>query len=93
MQPTAEGFHVSEETIASWMRRLDEGGEAGLVRAEVPLNKSRTSSRTWCGALKRTCPALGKKKIAQILARAGLHLGVSTVGRVRAGALAAGRRR
>jgi len=25
------------------------------------------------------CPSLGKKKIAAILARAGLHLGVSTV--------------
>ena len=33
-------------------------------------------------SLKRTCPALGKKKIAQVLARAGLHLGVSTVGRL-----------
>jgi hypothetical protein len=33
---TAERFHVTEETIASWMRRLDEGGEAGLVRAEEP---------------------------------------------------------
>ncbi|NOT30759.1 MAG: helix-turn-helix domain-containing protein [Planctomycetes bacterium] len=38
-QQTAERFHVTEETIASWMRRLDEGGEAGLVRAEEPLNK------------------------------------------------------
>jgi transposase len=34
IQQTAERFHVTEETIASWMRRLDEGGEAGLVRAE-----------------------------------------------------------
>ncbi len=32
--------------------------------------------------LKRTCPTLGKRRIAQMLARAGLHLGVTTVGRM-----------
>jgi hypothetical protein len=31
--------------------------------------------------LKVICPELGKKKIAQILARAGLHLAVTTVSR------------
>jgi transposase InsO family protein len=33
--------------------------------------------------LKTLCPMLGKVKIAQILARAGLHLGATTVGRIR----------
>ena len=33
--------------------------------------------------LQTLCPLLGKVKIAQILARAGLHLGASTVGRLR----------
>jgi hypothetical protein len=33
--------------------------------------------------LQALCPSLGKKKIADILARAGLHLGVSTVARFR----------
>jgi hypothetical protein len=33
--------------------------------------------------LQALCPTLGKKQIAQILARAGLHLGVTTVGRFR----------
>ena len=28
------------------------------------------------------CPTMGKKRIAQTLARAGLHLGVTTVGRI-----------
>jgi hypothetical protein len=32
--------------------------------------------------LKTLCPTLGKVKIAQILARAGLHLGATTVGRI-----------
>lgn len=82
VQQATERFHVSEETIASWMRRLDEGGEAGLVRSEEPLNKFPDVVAHLVRSLKRTCPALGKKKIAQVLARAGLHLGVSTVGRM-----------
>jgi transposase InsO family protein len=82
IQQTAQRFHVTEETIASWMRRLDEGGEAGLVRAEEPLNKFPDFVAHLVRSLKRTCPALGKKKIAQLMARAGLHLGVSTVGRM-----------
>ncbi len=32
--------------------------------------------------LKAMCPAMGKKRIAQVLARAGLHLGSTTVGRM-----------
>ena len=32
--------------------------------------------------LKVLCPTMGKKRIAQMLARAGLHLGVTTVGRM-----------
>jgi len=32
--------------------------------------------------LKRLSPAIGKRKIAQILARSGLHLGTTTVGRM-----------
>ena len=79
---TAERFLVTEETIASWMRRLDEEGESGLVRAEVPVNKFPDMVAHLVRRLKRTCPALGKAKIAQVLARAGLHLGVSTVGRM-----------
>ena len=35
----ADRFMVTEETIASWMRRLDEEGEAGLVRLQEPVNK------------------------------------------------------
>ena len=79
---TAERFLVTEETIASWMRRLDEEGEAGLLQTEEPLNKFPDVVAHLVQSLKRTSPALGKKKIAQVLARAGLHLGVSTVGRM-----------
>ncbi len=36
--------------------------------------------------LKVLCPTMGKKRIAQTLAKAGLALGVSTVGRTAHGA-------
>ena len=75
---TADRFLVTEETIASWMRRLDEEGEAGLVQTEEPVNKFPEFVAHLVRYLKRTCPMLGKAKIAQMLARAGLHLGATT---------------
>ncbi len=36
---TAERFLVREETIASWMKRLDEEGEWALVQVGEPVNK------------------------------------------------------
>jgi transposase InsO family protein len=78
----AERFMVTEETIASWMRRLDEEGEAGLVQLTQPVNKFPDCVAYIVRYLKRTCPALGKDRIAKMLARAGLHLGATTIGRM-----------
>ena len=78
----AEHFMVTEETIASWMRRLDEEGEPGLVQLTQPVNKFPEFVAYLVRYLKRTCPALGKDRIAKMLARAGLHLGTTTVGRM-----------
>ena len=36
---TAERFLVTEDPIATWMRRLDREGEAGLVQVGEPVNK------------------------------------------------------
>ena len=78
----SDRFMVTEETIASWMRRLDEGGEAGLVRLAEPVNKFPDLVAYLVRYLKRTCPTLGKDRITKMLARAGLHLGTTTVGRM-----------
>ena len=40
----ADRFILTEETIASWMKRLDEEGETGLVQLEEPVNKFRAVS-------------------------------------------------
>jgi len=81
-QQTAEVFHVTAATIASWMRRLDEDGTKGLVQIREPVNKFPEFVRYAVQRLKALCPGLGKAKIAEMLCRAGLHLGTTTVGRI-----------
>jgi transposase InsO family protein len=79
---TARAFLVEPETIAAWLKRIDESGSHVLVQLGEPVNKFPDFVRHIVQRLKTLCPALGKVKIAQVLARAGLHLGVTTVGRM-----------
>src|SRR5438093_8330032 len=69
-------------TIASWMARLDEEGPDALVRLPEPVNKFPDLVGYLVRCLRILCPTLGKVKITQILARAGLHLGLTTVRRM-----------
>jgi transposase InsO family protein len=80
---TARVFYVTQATIASWGQRLDEQGPAALLRTPVPINKFPEFVAHLVQRLQVLCPRLGKVKIAQVLARAGLHLGASSVGRMR----------
>lgn len=82
MQQTADAFLVTVATIASWMKRLDEEGADALVQIREPVNKFPDFVRYAVQRLKTLCPTLGKVKIADVLCRAGLHLGATTVGRV-----------
>jgi transposase InsO family protein len=79
---TAERFLVSPETISSWMKRLDEQGPYALVQLPQPVNKFPDFVCYVVNRLKILCPTLGKQKIAETLARAGLHLAATTVGRM-----------
>jgi len=56
--------------------------ENALIQISEPVNKFPSFVRYLVQPLKAFIPALGKEKIAQTLARAGLHLGVTTVGRM-----------
>ena len=78
---TARAFLLTAATIASWMRRLDEEGEDALVRLPVPVNRFPDFVSVVVQQLRATCPSLGKVRIAQMLARAGLALSASTVRR------------
>ena len=82
LEQTARGFHVTAATIASWIKRVDEEGPDALVQLTVPVNRFPDFVRYVVQRLKTLCPSMGKVKIAEILARAGLHLGVTTVGRI-----------
>ena len=82
LEQTARTFLVTAATIASWMTRVAEEGPDGLVELREPVNKFPDLVRYLVQRLKTLCPAMGKVKIAQTLARAGLHLGATTVGRM-----------
>jgi putative transposase len=80
---TSQVFQVTTATIASWSKRLDEEGPDALIRTPEPVNKFPEFVRYAVQRLQALCPGLGKVKFAQVLARAGLHLGATTIGRVR----------
>ena len=82
LRETAKQFLVAPATIASWLKRVDEVGPNALVKISEPVNKFPDFVRYSVSRLKTLCPSLGKVKIAEILCRAGLHLSVSTVGRM-----------
>ncbi len=79
---TADHMLVTPATIASWMSRLDEEGPEALVRMRRPVNRFPDFVVYLVRRLKTLCPAMGKVRIAQVLARAGLHLGATTVARM-----------
>ncbi|HUG92923.1 MAG TPA: DDE-type integrase/transposase/recombinase [Planctomycetaceae bacterium] len=62
--------------------RLDETGPNALVQTPEPVNRFPDFVAHLVQRLKTLCPALGKAKIASILARAGLHLAATTIGRM-----------
>jgi len=79
---TARALLVEPDTIAAWMKRIDQDGPSALVQPREPVNKFPDFVRHIVVRLKTLCPSLGKVKIAQMLARAGLHLCATTVGRM-----------
>lgn len=78
----ARVFLLQPATIASWWKRVDEEVESPLVQTPEPINKLPDFVRHIVCRLKVLNPSMGKKRIAQTLARAGLHIGVTTVKRM-----------
>jgi putative transposase len=76
---TARHFFVSDDTIRSWLRRADDDS---LLQTATPVNRFPDFVRHAVQQIKLFCPSLGKVKIAETLARAGIHIGKTTVGRV-----------
>jgi len=82
LKQTADTFLVTPATIASWLKRIDENGPDALLQLREPVNKFPDFVRYIVQRLKTLSPSMGKVKIAETLCRAGLHLGVTTVGRI-----------
>ena len=78
----AQTLMLDEQTLKSWMPRIDEQGELALVRLSEPVNRFPDFVRYLVRQLRVLCPRMGKVRIAQVLARAGLHLGATTVDRM-----------
>ena len=81
VEKTAAVFLVDELTLRHWMRRLDEGGERAIVQTVEPVNRYPDFVRNLVRQLKRLFPSMGCERMAQVLARAGLRLGATTIRR------------
>ena len=82
LKQTADTFLVTPATIAAWLKRIDDQGANALLQLRKPVNKFPDFVRNIVQRLKTLSPSMGKVKIAETLCRAGLHLGVTTVGRI-----------
>jgi putative transposase len=76
---TARHFFVTDDTIRAWLRRADDDS---LVQTQTPVNRFPDFVRYAVRQIKLFCPTLGKAKIADKLARAGIHIGKTTVQRI-----------
>jgi transposase InsO family protein len=76
---TARRFFVSDDTIRAWLRRADKDS---LIQTRTSVNRFPDFVRYVVQQIKLFCPTLGKVKIADQLARAGIHIGKTTVQRI-----------
>jgi transposase InsO family protein len=81
-QQAAHALLINEQTLRSWLIRVDEQGERALIQTADPVNKFPDFVRYLVKQLKALLPTMGKVRRAQLLARAGLHLGATTIARI-----------
>jgi transcriptional regulator with XRE-family HTH domain len=79
---TARRLLVTALTVATWTNRLDDEGPDALVQVREPVNRFPELVSYLVRRLKALCPRMGTRRIARTLARAGLHLGATTVRRI-----------
>jgi hypothetical protein len=82
LEKTARVFLVDLQTLLQWMRRLDEPGERPLIQTVEPVNRYPDFVRNLVRQLKCLFPAMGCERMAQVLAKAGLRLGATTIRRM-----------
>ena len=82
LKQTADTFFLTSATVTSWIKRIDDQGTNALLQLRELINKFPDYVRYIVQRLETPSPGMGKVKIAETLCRAGLHLGVTTVGRI-----------
>jgi transposase InsO family protein len=80
---TARRFLVTPKTVQSWTRRASEQGPDALVRVPVPVNRHPDFVTLLVQKLHRASPSMGRRKLADVLGRAGLVLAPSTIERMK----------
>jgi transposase InsO family protein len=80
---TANTFLVTAATIANWMRVVDDKGPDALVKPRKPINRLPAFVTAVVQQLSGLAPRVGKRQLATIVARAGIAISASTVGRMR----------
>ncbi len=78
-EQTAVTLFLSEVTIANWLKRIDEPVSGGYLTLREPVNRFPDFVRQVVQQLRLLSPTMGKVRIAQALARAGLRLSPSSV--------------
>jgi len=78
---TARRLLVTPLTVASWTQRLDDEGPDALVQVREPVNRFPELVGYLVRRLRALCPRMGSRRLASMFARAGLHLGATTVRR------------
>src|SRR5690606_8989228 len=73
---------LSPQTIANWMKRLDDHGPDALVRTPEPVNRFPDFVREAVRQLAATSPPMGRQRLADTLARVGLDVAASSVRRI-----------
>ena len=76
---TARLFFVSDDTIRAWLQHADDDS---LVQTRTPVNRFTDFVCYAVQQIKLFCLSLGKTKIADMLAQAGIRIGKTTVGRI-----------
>ncbi|CAN5311535.1 hypothetical protein BH09MYX1_BH09MYX1_61470 [soil metagenome] len=79
---TARRFLITVATVASWMKRLDEKGADALVALPEPVNRFPDFVGELVRRMRASFPVLGRKRICDMLARAGVHLSPTTAARL-----------
>jgi len=82
LEKTARVFLVDLQTLQIWMRRLDERGQRDLIQTVEPVNRYPDFVRNLVRQLRLLFPTMGYERMAQVLGRAGLRLGATTIRRI-----------